>query len=94
MHFISCIYQNFFGIENGLIICHFQVKIKNTKAKFKSFEVQHGKIKATAYVFNKIAFISDCNFIERKNAEKAIESIERLGAKDSWIVRTKIDLGK
>tara|TARA_Y100001970_G_scaffold294174_1_gene447951 strand:+ start:248 stop:682 length:435 start_codon:yes stop_codon:yes gene_type:complete len=34
------------------------------------------------------------NFIERKNAERAIESIERLGAKDSWIVRTKIDLGK
>ena len=32
------------------------------------------------------------NFIERKKAEKVIESIERLGAKDSWIVRTKIDL--
>ena len=32
------------------------------------------------------------NFIERKNAERAIETIERLGAKDSWIVRTKIDL--
>ena len=32
------------------------------------------------------------NFIDRKKAEKAIESIVRLGAKDSWIVRTKIDL--
>ena len=32
------------------------------------------------------------NFIERKNAERAVESIARLGAKDSWIVRTKIDL--
>ena len=32
------------------------------------------------------------NFIERKKAEKAIEAIERLGARDSWIVRTKIDL--
>ena len=32
------------------------------------------------------------NFIERKNAERVIETIERLGAKDSWIVRTKIDL--
>tara|TARA_B100000287_G_C20566804_1_gene754871 strand:+ start:827 stop:1258 length:432 start_codon:yes stop_codon:yes gene_type:complete len=32
------------------------------------------------------------NFIERKKAERAIETIERLGAKDSWIVRTKIDL--
>tara|TARA_Y100000591_G_C21830489_1_gene699278 strand:- start:492 stop:923 length:432 start_codon:yes stop_codon:yes gene_type:complete len=32
------------------------------------------------------------NFIERKNAERAIESIGRLGAKDAWIVRTKINL--
>ena len=32
------------------------------------------------------------NFVERKKAEKAIESIERLGAKDAWIVRTKINL--
>ena len=32
------------------------------------------------------------NFIERKKAEKTIEAIERLGARDTWIVRTKIDL--
>ena len=32
------------------------------------------------------------NFVERKKAEKAIESIERLGAKDAWIVRAKINL--
>ena len=32
------------------------------------------------------------NFVERKKAERAIDSIKRLGAKDSWIVRTKIDL--
>ena len=32
------------------------------------------------------------NYIERKNAEKAVDAIQRLGAKDSWIVRTKIDL--
>ena len=31
------------------------------------------------------------NFVERKKAERAIESIERLGAKDSWIVRAKIE---
>ena len=34
------------------------------------------------------------NYIERKKAEKAISDIERLGAKDSWIVRTKIDMVK
>ena len=32
------------------------------------------------------------NYIDRKKAERSIESIKRLGAKDSWIVRTKIDL--
>ena len=30
------------------------------------------------------------NYSTRKNAEKAIKSISRLGAKDSWIIRTKI----
>ena len=30
------------------------------------------------------------NYVDRKKAEKEISSIERLGAKDSWIVRTKI----
>ena len=32
------------------------------------------------------------NFVDRKKAERAIETIKRLGAIDSWIVRTKIDL--
>ena len=54
-------------LKENIIKNDFQVKIKNTRAKFKSFEVHHGKIKATAYVFNKIAYISDCNFIESKN---------------------------
>ena len=34
------------------------------------------------------------NYIDRKKAEKAISAIKRLGAKDSWIVRTKIDMVK
>tara|TARA_B100001113_G_C20830343_1_gene500780 strand:+ start:231 stop:665 length:435 start_codon:yes stop_codon:yes gene_type:complete len=29
------------------------------------------------------------NFQNRKDAEKAVESISRLGAKDAWIIRTK-----
>ena len=29
------------------------------------------------------------NYTVKKNAEKAIESISRLGVKDSWIIRTK-----
>ena len=34
------------------------------------------------------------NFINRKNAEKTINKISRLGAQDSWIIRTKIDMDK
>ena len=39
--------------------------IKNTKNNLNldSFDVTHGLIKATAYVFDKIAYISDCNKI-------------------------------
>ena len=32
------------------------------------------------------------NFKNRKNAEKAVESISRLGAKDAWIIRTKANI--
>ena len=41
----------------------FKIIKKNEFIKILSFEVQHGLIKATAYVFNKIAYISDCNYI-------------------------------
>ena len=34
------------------------------------------------------------NFKDRKSAEKTISAITRLGAKDSWIIRTKIDMDK
>ena len=30
------------------------------------------------------------SFKNRKNAEEAIESISKLGAKDAWIIRTKV----
>ena len=33
------------------------------------------------------------NYANRKNAEDAIESISKLGAKDAWIIRTKKFLG-
>ena len=34
------------------------------------------------------------NYIDRKSAENSIKTISRLGAKDSWIIRTKIDMDK
>tara|TARA_B110000971_G_scaffold196763_1_gene212125 strand:- start:27 stop:797 length:771 start_codon:yes stop_codon:yes gene_type:complete len=48
--------KDFFFIKKGL-----------NKIKINSFEMQHGEVKATAYVFNKIAYLSDCSFIPLKS---------------------------
>ena len=34
------------------------------------------------------------SFKNRKSAEKAIKSISKLGAKDAWIIRTKVKSGE
>ena len=49
-------------IENN-----FTIKKGRNKIKIKSFEVQHGLIKATAYIVNKVAYLSDCSFIPAKS---------------------------
>ena len=41
----------------------FSIKKENKILKVKSFDVVHGLIKATGYLFNRIAYISDCNKI-------------------------------
>jgi phosphoribosyl 1,2-cyclic phosphate phosphodiesterase len=45
----------------------FIVKKGTNKITINSFEVQHGLIKATAYVFKNIAYLSDCSFIPKKS---------------------------
>ena len=46
----------------------FTIRKKNTNLFLKAFDVEHGLIKATGYIImNKIAYISDCNGIPRKN---------------------------
>ena len=45
----------------------FYIKKNNTKLSIKAFDVTHGLIKSTAYVMDKIAYISDCNKIPSKN---------------------------
>ncbi len=49
-------------IKNNLLL-----KKKNFKLSIKSFQVNHGLIKATGYVMEKIGYISDCNHIPKKN---------------------------
>ena len=44
----------------------------NTKelVKFKSIEVEHGKINSIGYIFNNSAYISDCNRLSKSNIKK------------------------
>jgi len=45
----------------------FFLKKNKNKIKINSFEVQHGLIKATAYIIDKIAYLSDCSHIPNKS---------------------------
>ena len=45
----------------------FTISKKQNKINFKAFEVNHGMINSTAYVMEKIAYISDCKKIPEKN---------------------------
>lgn len=51
----------------------FSLGIGKEKITFKSIHVSHGKIKSIGYIFNKTAYISDCNNLSRlklKNLKK------------------------
>ncbi|MDB2344851.1 MBL fold metallo-hydrolase [Candidatus Pelagibacter bacterium] len=48
----------------------FIIKKGNTSLNFDSIDVTHGMIKATGFVFDKIAYISDCNKISNKFLKK------------------------
>ena len=45
---------------------NFKISKKKKFIHIKAFDVQHGMIKSTAYVFKNIAYISDCNHIPSK----------------------------
>ncbi len=53
--------------KSNIIKNNFYLKKKNTRIKINSFEVQHGSIKSTAYVINKIAYLSDCSHIPSRS---------------------------
>ena len=46
---------------------NFSIQKNKTKINIKSFQVTHGLITSTAYVIDKIAYISDCNGITLRN---------------------------
>ena len=48
----------------------FKIYNKEYKINIEPLEVSHGMIKATGYLFDKIAYISDCNEINKKVSKK------------------------
>ena len=57
-------------MKANIIKNKFIIKKFNTNLNFDSFDVNHGMIKATGFVFDKIAYISDCNKISNKALKK------------------------
>ena len=54
-------------MKANLIKKNFSINKKKIKLSIKSFDVDHGLIKATGYVMEKIGYLSDCNNIKKKN---------------------------
>ncbi len=48
----------------------FKIFNNNFKIDIEPFEVTHGMIKANGYLFDKIAYISDCNKVSKKVSKK------------------------
>ena len=50
----------------------FNIFNKNLNIEIEPFDVTHGLIKATGYLFDRIAYISDCNKINKKVLKKLV----------------------
>ena len=57
-------------MEAKIVKKKFKIFNKNFKINIDPFEVTHGMIKATGYLFDKIAYVSDCNYISKKVSKK------------------------
>jgi len=57
-------------LKANLIKKKFRISKGKNKILFKTFEVEHGSITSTAYLFNKTAYISDCSKIKEKNLKQ------------------------
>jgi phosphoribosyl 1,2-cyclic phosphate phosphodiesterase len=54
-------------MKANIVKNQFRIKKKNTVLPVKAFDVVHGIIKATGFLFKKIAYISDCNKIPKES---------------------------
>ena len=53
-------------LKHNIIKKKFSIKKGANNIDFTTFEVDHGMIKTTAYLFNKVAYLSDCNKVPSK----------------------------
>ena len=56
-------------MKANIVNRQFKVRKNNKSLVIKPFDVIHGMIKATGFLFEKIAYISDCNKIPKKSFE-------------------------
>ena len=54
-------------MKANIIKKNFLIKKGKLKLSIKAFDVDHGAIKATGYVMEKIGYISDCHNVPKKN---------------------------
>jgi phosphoribosyl 1,2-cyclic phosphate phosphodiesterase len=64
-------------LKSNIIKNRFRIKKSNHSIEINSFDVNHGEINSTGYVFNKIAYLSDCNAIPEKSI-KYLKNLELL----------------
>jgi len=64
-------------MKANIIKNKFAINKNKSTIKIEAIEVKHGVIKATGYIFQKIAYISDCNYIDKKNIKK-LKNLEYL----------------
>tara|TARA_B000000475_G_scaffold263159_1_gene249382 strand:- start:76 stop:843 length:768 start_codon:yes stop_codon:yes gene_type:complete len=57
-------------MKANIVKSRFKIKKKKQELDIQPFDVTHGMIKATGYLFDKIAYISDCNLISKKVTKK------------------------
>jgi phosphoribosyl 1,2-cyclic phosphate phosphodiesterase len=64
-------------LEDHIIKDEFIIKKKKNEIKIRSFETLHGLTKSTAYIINKIAYLSDCSFVT-KETKKFLYNLDYL----------------
>tara|TARA_Y100001958_G_C20866034_1_gene302253 strand:- start:45 stop:431 length:387 start_codon:yes stop_codon:yes gene_type:complete len=54
-------------MKSNIIRNKFSIKKTNSEILIKAFDINHGMINATGYLIDKLAYISDCKRIPKKN---------------------------